>query len=482
MTEAETITHAISANNPAPLLEIITRKSQLVGPDGFTVAERLDAHSLALHRVPFAHYVNNGATPEAKIAFLRVCLRAALKVELKNKPAVYQTAYADLQGTPVKPMTRDQLAAERALGTPQGAPKPQPAEPETVESDPVDPETVAPVNRAAHLSDHSSAAASMVEAILQIASQATSAPSMTAEQVNALVQSAVESRLQAAIELMKQSAPPRASIDIVTPEGTRTIEGALHGQATQIATWLQACPVWTWGSAGGGKTTMAYQIAEMLGVKACVVPIDETITVGKLMGYRNLQSGEYVPGLLYEAYKSGGLLVLDEIDTNSCAIASANALLANDQYMFPNGETVARHPKCYRLALGNTKGTGAVAGYTARVRLDAATLDRFAILELKYDEGLEMQLACGIQSQTPIWQPGDPSTPEHVERFCRWIQSVRRHAGTSVLVSPRAVMNSAKALRSGIPPVEVADALVFKLTTDDTRARLVSMAGSIPLS
>lgn len=275
--------------------------------------------------------------------------------------------------------------------------------------------------------------------------------------------------------------PPRAAIEIKEGKEIREIKGVFHRQLPQAVAWISAdVPLWYWGEAGGGKTTLANQIAEALGLKPYLVAMHEDITVGKLLGYRNLANGEFVPGLLYEPYVNGGLVALDEIDLSAPAIACINALIANKTFMFPNGETVPRHPKFRVVAFGNTKGTGAVAGYTARNRLDAATLDRFAIIKLEYDEGLEHYLATGNPTESKPWQMGTPGSVKLVERWVDWVQACRRVAGGSVLISPRITENGAKALKAGIPAEEVAEALMFKLVTPDTKARLLREAGVVP--
>lgn len=264
-------------------------------------------------------------------------------------------------------------------------------------------------------------------------------------------------------------------------ETVRPVAGAIHRQLPQIVAWLQAdVPVWLWGQAGGGKTHLARQVAEAMGLPFRCAPIDETITVGKLVGFRNVSNGEFVEGLMYRSYKDGGVQLLDEIDTNATAIASTNSLTANGHYTFPNGEEVTRH-KDFRLIAGaNTRGTGAVAGYSARIRMDAATLDRFAVIKLDYDPGLELSLTCGVPSASVPWKGGEPATPEQCQRYVEWVQKVRASVGDSVLISPRASYLGVKALRRGIPAAEVAEALVFKLVTPDTRSRIVSSCGEAP--
>lgn len=282
-------------------------------------------------------------------------------------------------------------------------------------------------------------------------------------------------------ELTRNSAP---RVEFVTAAGeVKAIDGLMHPQVPQIAAWLRSnVPVWAWGGAGSGKTHLARQVAAMLEIEPRVVSVDPTLTVAKLLGYRNVANGGFVEGFLYQAYKSGGLVALDEIDTGDPGVvASLNALLSNTHYLFPNGETVERHPKFFTLALANTRGTGAVAGYTARNRLDAATLDRFAVIEIKYDAGLEMALACGQGVPSRPWRPGQPAQSDTQKRYVEWVQKVRQQVGNSVLVSPRASINGCRALRHGIPMGEIAEALVFKLVADDTRKQITNTCGHPPL-
>jgi hypothetical protein len=273
-------------------------------------------------------------------------------------------------------------------------------------------------------------------------------------------------------------------VEFITAAGeVKPIDGLMHPQVPQVAAWLRSnVPVWAWGAAGSGKTHLARQVAAMLEIEPHVVSVDPTLTVAKLLGYRNVANGGFVEGFLYHAYKSGGLVALDEIDTGDPGVvASINALLSNTHYLFPNGETVERHPKFYTLALANTRGTGAVAGYTARNRLDAATLDRFAVIEIKYDPGLEMALACGQGVPARPWRQGAAAQSAIQKRYVEWVQQVREHVGNSVLISPRVSINGCRALRHGIPMVEIAEALVFKLVADDTRKRITDTCGQPPV-
>lgn len=299
------------------------------------------------------------------------------------------------------------------------------------------------------------------------------------------ITSNVSKLIDEAVKSLPPPVPATLRHEFHVGKAINAIEGTAHRQLPQIVAWLAAdVPVWLWGQAGGGKTHLGRQAAAALGIPYYAAPIDETITVGKLVGFRNVANGEFVPGLLYAPFKSGGVILLDECDTNATAIASTNSLIANSHYTFPNGEDVPRH-KDFRVLVGaNTCGTGAVAGYSARVRMDAATLNRFAVLKLDYDQGMEMELACGEVSTSKLWTShlahGDGSMEALCKAYVEWVQKVRAKVGQSVLISPRASYLGVRALRVGIPPAEVADALVFALVTADTRSRILNEAGAVP--
>jgi hypothetical protein len=269
-------------------------------------------------------------------------------------------------------------------------------------------------------------------------------------------------------------------IEFTTPSGeVGHIDGLMHPQVPQLAAWVRAgVPVWAWGGAGAGKTTMHEQVSAMCGLTPHMFSVDPTLTVSKIMGFRSAGSGEFFEGYAYGPYKSGGLMGADEMDTGDQGVmASTNALIVNEWYTFPNSERVRRHPDFRFIAYANTKGMGAVAGYTARNKLDAATLDRFAVIEVKYDPGLETAIACGSGAPGTPWQPGTAADLDTQKRYVDWVQKVREFVGTSVLVSPRASINGCRALRAGITMAEVVDALVFKLCATDTITRVKDRCG-----
>ena len=271
-------------------------------------------------------------------------------------------------------------------------------------------------------------------------------------------------------------------IEIFSTDGSvRTVEGIHHWQLPQVVAWMQAkVPVWLWGQAGAGKTEMFRQIGKVLDVPVYVLSMDPTTTRGQMIGYRNLANGAFVPGASNEPFEKGGIIAYDEIDTaDPGGVAVNNALLSNLLYMFPDGRTVERHASTRFIAGANTKGVGATAGYTARNRLDAATLDRFACVELTYDWRMTETLALG-QSSIPAkqWQPATYADKgKAAAAWSTWVQKVAASTKGSVLISPRALMSGVRAIHANIPSAEVAEALVFKLVSTDTRKNIVTACG-----
>jgi len=85
--------------------------------------------------------------------------------------------------------------------------------------------------------------------------------------------------------------------------------------------------------------------------------------------------------------------MLDEIDASTPEVlVILNAAIANRYFDFPTGRVTA-HEDFRIVAAGNTYGTGADIEYTGRYQLDAATLDRFAIVEIDYSEAVEKAIA-----------------------------------------------------------------------------------------
>lgn len=253
------------------------------------------------------------------------------------------------------------------------------------------------------------------------------------------------------IELIALYAPqtPVVTFEIRDSEGVRErITGLQHKDTPEVLSWLIAgVNVWLAGPAGSGKTTIAENCAKALGLAFYATGAVQNEY--KLTGFVDAQ-GQTVRTAFREAFEHGGLFLWDEVDASAAnALVAFNQALANEAFPFPDG-MVTKHPDFIAVAAANTHGHGATAEYVGRNRIDAATLDRFAQIDIDYDEELEAELAAQID-------------PRYGRAWARTVQSYRRAArqiGLRHLISPRASINGAKALRSGLQHNQVAKNLI----------------------
>lgn len=220
--------------------------------------------------------------------------------------------------------------------------------------------------------------------------------------------------------------------------------------------------LWLYGQHGSGKSIMAKQVAAALDAAFYLVPLGPTSTESKLLGYTNLVNGQFVPGLLYEPFKNGGLAFLDEVDiADPGVLVGINALISGDRFRFPDGEEVERHTDFYLVAAGNTIGTGGTGGFT-RNKLDAAFLDRFIKLKVDYDSNLDFTIC-------------------HNVSWVRYVQKVRHHLQRStsgtIYVTPRATINGAALLEAGVSASVVVNSVLFAGFTDAIRDDVIKKIG-----
>lgn len=207
------------------------------------------------------------------------------------------------------------------------------------------------------------------------------------------------------------------------------------------------------GPAGSGKTTLAEQCAKLMKLKFYMAA--RVTSEYKLVGFVNA-TGQTVRTQFREAYEHGGVFLFDEVDASDPdALTAFNAALSNGIGDFPDG-MVPRHANFHAIAAGNTYGRGADRQYVGRNQLDAATLDRFQVFDIDYDEQLELKLA------------GDAKWTKH----CQAIRRAIEHEKVRHIVSPRASIAGAKLLAVGMAWSVVEEACVWKGLPDDARKRV----------
>ena len=210
------------------------------------------------------------------------------------------------------------------------------------------------------------------------------------------------------------------------------------------------------GPAGGGKSYMAQVLAEAVGLQFCPMSVGIQTTKSDLMGFVNAM-GNYVTSPVRKAFEEGGVLLLDEFDAaNAGVVTILNALLANNIVSFPD-KTVTKHPNFICICACNTYGRGADVEYVGRNRLDAATLDRFIVVDMGYDYALERALV----------------------KQDKWLDIVHKmrenaaSAGIKHIISPRASMDGADLLEQGFSIHDVLEMCVFKGAEENVRNHLL---------
>jgi MoxR-like ATPase len=180
-------------------------------------------------------------------------------------------------------------------------------------------------------------------------------------------------------------------LEVTGPKGRNTVMGVIHEKFDTVLKIVdQDIPVFLTGPAGSGKNVICKQVSEALGLEFY---FSNAVTQEfKLTGFIDAY-GHYQETQFYKAFTNGGLFMLDEIDASTPEVlVILNAAIANKYFDFPTGKVTA-HEDFRIVAGGNTLGTGADIEYTGRYQLDAASLDRFAIVEIGYSEAIENALA-----------------------------------------------------------------------------------------
>lgn len=250
---------------------------------------------------------------------------------------------------------------------------------------------------------------------------------------------------------------PARKLEVITANGSIILNGLRHHMTERV---MKICGlghnIMLVGPAGCGKTTIGENIATAFNMPFFITSTvqDTHELIGFIDGY-----GKYKSTPFRYAFQNGGIWVADEIDAwDAGALLVANSALANGFATFPDSDNpVRRHSNFRVIATANTFGTGADRVYVGRNELDAASLDRFAMIEIDYDEGLERSFANG----NPVWL-------ERVRHIRRRVKEKRiRH-----VVSSRAIIMGAQALQIGIPKEDVEDIYLFKGMSKTDREKI----------
>ncbi len=253
-----------------------------------------------------------------------------------------------------------------------------------------------------------------------------------------MVQTKIDRRVSQKIKLLEERIDKARPIEIVTPNfSSKPVEGIIHSNFETLLRLVHSdTAVMLVGPAGTGKSHAAEQAAMALDLDFYAMSVGGQTSKSDIIGYMDALQN-YVRTVFREAYEHGGLFLLDEIDAgNSNVLIQLNAALSNGYMSFPDG-MVRRHDNFRIVASANTFGLGASRQYVGRNQLDAATLDRFAVLTWDIDDELEQALAVGEQGSAWL-------------RVVRHVRSFVNTQDLRIVVSPRATQRGSRLLGHGI--------------------------------
>ena len=245
------------------------------------------------------------------------------------------------------------------------------------------------------------------------------------------IQAKVTTDLQSKIDqyIINTYGPIERKVTLVSELPKIETQGIQHSQFETVLKFVvNDEPVYLTGPAGSGKNVICKEVAKALGLDFYFT--NAVTQEYKLTGFTDA-NGTFHESQFYKAFTKGGVFMLDEMDASIPEVLIIlNAAIANRYFDFPAPiGKVEAHPNFRVIAAGNTLGYGADSAYVGRNTLDAASLDRFAIVEIDYDERIEMSVAGGNTQ---------------LVKFCRAFRDMARKNGLTITVSYRAIGRLAK--------------------------------------
>lgn len=220
------------------------------------------------------------------------------------------------------------------------------------------------------------------------------------------------------------------------------------------------------GPSGCGKTHMFGQVMKAIGVNYASISGSAGASESQLLG-RLLPTGdggrfEYHPAPFVNVYEGaadfdgGGGFLFDEIDAfDPNMLVVTNQATANGSFYHEARfakPRVTRHMQSILMAAANTYGVGAGAMYVGRNQLDAATLDRWYVVEMDYDRAYEKTLA-----------------PAEIVQWVWGLRDKVQKAGLRRVVSTRMIQKLAGAMDAGLSFSEVRKDLLAGYTADELK-------------
>ena len=272
-----------------------------------------------------------------------------------------------------------------------------PSQPIAVETTPIAP----PMNQ------HGSKNA-LIELIAQGLQEIAYKPeqALSAEYVESIAESTATRVVSQVIEQLENEGKLGKKTDVlriqINDKPIKEISGRLPKFFPELLKLAQCnVPAFLVGPAGCGKTTAAEKLAEVLDVPFTRVSlsagVDEGILQGWLLPVGDSGKFSYVPAPMVTAYETGGVVLLDEIDSaDANMLIILSAVLDRSAWHIPlryEAPALVKHPRVYFMAAANTFGHGASMQFVGSNQLDERTLSRLrqGQIHCDYDNDLEAE-------------------------------------------------------------------------------------------
>jgi len=225
----------------------------------------------------------------------------------------------------------------------------------------------------------------------------------------------------------------------------------IHKDFKKLTVLLQLkIPLLLVGEPGTGKTISVKMAAEKLKLPFHSISVGYQTTKSDILGFIDA-NGRYNSSGFRKAFEEGGIFLMDEIDAgNPNVLIQINSAISNGFLEFPD-KMVQAHENFVFVGTANTYGTGGDIRFVGRNQLDAATLDRFIVMDWKRDPELEK-----ILTNNEEWL--------NIVNKARKVVNKKR---LDVFVTQRVALNGAKMLKAGIPMEKVMEMTLFKGLSKD---------------
>ena len=291
------------------------------------------------------------------------------------------------------------------------------------------------------------------------------------------VQGAVETAATSTIAAMTMGMTGGERATLVPPRFDGYVAWGHFSDVEKIVKSRQFYPIFVTGLSGNGKTLMVEQVCAKQKRECYRVNITKQTDEDDLIGGFRLMNGEtkFVYGPVVNAMKSGGVLLLDEIDLGSANLMCLQPVLeGKGVFIKKTGEWVVPAPGFTVFATANTKGKGSDDGrFVGTGIMNEAMLDRFPVT-------LEQPYPTKATERKILAKAGcdDKSFADHLTQWSEIIRKSFYEGAVDEIISTRRLVDIVNAWKI-FGEKEKALAMCLARFDDDTKEAFLSLYGKV---